>query len=262
MDTILAFLRTNEFLGLRAYVWAIILLLGLANEIIRVAHFTQALSVWQGFWRFVLWLPIVGKLARFPILINIIQSRWFADAQSVAAAHAFGVPDLIESRLPPPNEKGAISDSALYIIAAVAAAIVFAVACIGCVCTEPGAGASCARKTVTGVDAGNGFAIRTGDKWTRQCTADAKVLEKVDRGAAALKHNQCVSVGQDLQKGTGTVSDVTQVAADGIDIAEKAGEKKYDELLAPIFGALNDLKTLFKRHGIDLSKLPAILGVK
>jgi hypothetical protein len=115
---------------------------------------------------------------------------------------------------------------------------------------------------VTGVDAGNGFAIRAGTKWVSACTADAIKLEKINRAEANKKHNQCVDVGIDLKKGTGTLSDITQVAADAIDIAEKAGQKRYDELLAPIFGGLNDLKALFKSHGVDLSKLPAILGVK
>ena len=56
------------------YVWALLILVGAINEIVRASKWTEALSIWQGVWRFILWIPALGPLlTRFPFLGPFIQ---------------------------------------------------------------------------------------------------------------------------------------------------------------------------------------------
>lgn len=74
MTAVLGWLKTASWLGMPAWVWLLIFTLGAVNQAIRAAKWTEAMSIWEGIWRFVLWIPAIGPfLERFPIIGLVLR---------------------------------------------------------------------------------------------------------------------------------------------------------------------------------------------
>lgn len=84
-----------SLLGLPIGFWTALIVAGVLNEVILKSKWTEAKSIWQGFWRVILWVPAVGPLlARFPWVGPLLQK--------FAGIEEQGLP------LPPPNPPSAV----------------------------------------------------------------------------------------------------------------------------------------------------------
>jgi len=64
-----------EFALLPRYVWLLLVLMGILNEAIRASKWTRALSIWQGSFALVLWIPVIGSVvvAKTPFVGDLLR---------------------------------------------------------------------------------------------------------------------------------------------------------------------------------------------
>lgn len=187
--------------------------------------------------------------------------------QSVVQTAA--VPPATPGVSPPPpprtGEGGFLNTRLLWLIIVLSFFGVAAVAFAGCACnpkTTKVDGSTCAYQVLTAVDAVNGAAARTLRKNISDCDTAGKALldaGKIDE--SNTKYDQChkvADVGSRVIIGT---EDSVQVAADGVAIGEKAGQKDFTSIVSKAVQAGRDMVTTLKNQGVQLqATITAILG--
>lgn len=182
---------------------------------------------------------------------------------------------------PPPksSQAGSVHFTLLLFLALLAGLIGFGLACSGCACdgrTKKIDSATCARQVVTAVDTLNGAAARIARRAVRSCGDAGKALQqtaeglkasgKLEAAAAAItasdaKYSQCTVMGETTTRVIVGVEDGAQLAADGIDVGEKAAKTDYGNLVQPLLQAARDMVKTLTDHAIQLpATVTAFLG--
>lgn len=150
----------------------------------------------------------------------------------------------------PPAKSPAARPNASVLLPLVFLALGSLAGCATCTTAES---ATCARKILTGIDAIDGAGARVARRWVRSCGDEAKALAEANKLAESdAKYTSCEKTGGSLVVAVKVVEDATQTASDGVDVAEKAGRKDYEDILQPVRAAVAGLRKVFADVGITL----------
>lgn len=268
-------LLNHVFLGLPVWAWAIIAALGAVNELVLKSTRTEARSLWQGLWRFILWLPAFGGIvARLPLLGQLAVKFAGMDPPPSLPADLgpFRTPApscaacgqaLPERRAPaeppplppPPGESGHSEPGLLIVLVFAGLSILAAYALAGCADAF-----SYARATVSGADRINGAAARLALAKVKECTDSAVDLAKQQRfDEAEARVKECEKQRDTMDTALRASTNATGAAAAAIDVAERVGQKDLTGSIAPLTNAIRHLVRLFKDFGVELPWVPGVL---
>lgn len=133
------------------------------------------------------------------------------------------------------------------------ASLLLSVLVVGC-----GTPATIARKSLTVIDIANASAARLARPGVKLCIDRAVAVGRKDLPAGEKALQACAELRDRIVLALQVAVDATDLAANGIDVAEAAQAKDFDNILGPAWLAARALFKLLADTGVKLPVIPLI----